>query len=84
VDTAQLFRSGGYWWDGITWYRPSQIFDRASEEYVRRRVPAATNVTAADLLEGGDADAGNGHILDIDQVDVDTPYQGRWLDDLAA
>ncbi|GAA3832510.1 hypothetical protein GCM10022226_62170 [Sphaerisporangium flaviroseum] len=82
-DTAQLFRSGGYWWDGTTWYRPSQIFDWASEEYMRRRVPAATNVTAADLLEGGDADSGAGRILDIDQVDVDTPCQGRWLDDLA-
>ncbi|MEV1172482.1 hypothetical protein [Nonomuraea sp. NPDC049784] len=84
LDTAQLFRAGGYWWDGTTWYRPSQIFDRASEEYVRRRVPAATDVTATDLLQNGDADAGNGHILDIDQVDLDTPYQGRWLDDLAA
>jgi hypothetical protein len=83
-DTAQLFRAGGYWWDGTTWYRPSQIFDRASEEYVPRRVPAATTVTAVDLLQNGDADAGNGHIIDIDQVDLDARYQGRWLDDLAA
>ncbi|MFC6087485.1 helix-turn-helix transcriptional regulator [Sphaerisporangium aureirubrum] len=83
LGTALLFRSGGYWWDGTTWYRPSQIFDWAREEYVRRRVPAATNVTVADLL-GGDADSGTGHVLDIDQVDVDTPYEGRWLDDLAA
>lgn len=83
-DTAQLFRAGGYWWDGTTWYRPSQIFDYASEKYVRRRVPAATTVTATHLLDSDTADAGNGHILDIDQVDLDTPYQGRWLDDLAA
>jgi len=35
-----LFRAGGYWWDGTTWFRPSQIWDRAAESYVRRPVPA--------------------------------------------
>ncbi|MGH3827772.1 MAG: hypothetical protein ACRDQX_11460, partial [Pseudonocardiaceae bacterium] len=48
---ALLFRSGGYWWDGTTWYRPSQVWDGASEEYVARPVPAATTVTATDLLD---------------------------------
>ncbi|MFJ9711623.1 hypothetical protein [Streptomyces sp. NPDC101234] len=30
-----LFRSGGYWWDGTTWYRPQQVWDGASERYER-------------------------------------------------
>ncbi|GIH18974.1 MerR family transcriptional regulator [Rugosimonospora africana] len=81
---ALLFRSGGYWWDGSTWYRPSQVWDRASEDYVRRPVPAATTITAADLLAAGDADAGRGRVLRIEEVDVDAPLGGRWLDDLAA
>lgn len=25
--TALLFRAGGYWWDGATWHRPSQLWD---------------------------------------------------------
>src|SRR5664279_5529808 len=29
-----LWRAGGYWWDGQTWYRPPQLWDRASEDYV--------------------------------------------------
>ena len=33
-----LYRSGGYWWDGTTWYRPSQVWDVASEDYFRRPV----------------------------------------------
>jgi hypothetical protein len=78
-----LFRAGGYWWDGFSWYRPSQVWDRASENYVRRVVPAASTVTAADLLSTGEADPRRGKVLDIDDVDLDVMYQGRWLDDLA-
>lgn len=79
-----LFRAGGYWWDGVHWYRPSQIFDRASENYVRRRVPAAATVTAADLLQTG-GEARRGRVYGIDQIDPDTsPPVESWLDDLAA
>ncbi|MEU9025876.1 hypothetical protein [Actinomadura sp. NPDC048394] len=36
-----LYRAGGYWWDGTTWYRPSQLFDWAAEKTYERPVPAA-------------------------------------------
>lgn len=26
-----MFRSGGYWWDGSTWFRPAQIWNGAAE-----------------------------------------------------
>lgn len=81
---ALLFRAGGYWWDGSAWYRPSQIFDRASEAYVRRPVPAAMTVHAADLLtETGTADPG-ATVLSIDDLDLDAPARpGRWQAALA-
>jgi len=79
---ALLFRSGGYWWDGITWYRPSQVWDAAGEEYFRRPVPAAMMVTAADLLDASAVPA-RGRVLKVTDVDVDVPPRGRWLDDLA-
>lgn len=82
---ALLYRSGGYWWDGVTWYRPAQIWDRAGEEYVRRPVPWAATVTAADVVDAGDAAAGR--LLEVAQVDLDALAQasasGRWVDDLA-
>jgi hypothetical protein len=81
---ALLFRSGGYWWDGESWYRPSQIFDRASEAYVRRPVPAAATVHAADLADSGDAGRAAA-VLTVDEVDLDTPARpGQWWNDLAA
>ncbi len=82
--TALLFRAGGYWWDGITWYRPAQVWDAAGEEYLRRPVPAAVTVTAADLLTAGYGDPSRGRILSITEVDTDAPLPpGQWLDDLA-
>ncbi|MEV7011998.1 hypothetical protein [Streptosporangium sp. NPDC051022] len=79
---ALLFRAGGYWWDGTAWYRPGQVWDRASETYVRRPVPASATVYVSDLLASA-ADPGKGQILQIIDVDADAPLQGRWLDDLA-
>ena len=32
VPQALLFRAGGYWWDGATWYRPGQVWDGAADE----------------------------------------------------
>jgi len=78
---ALLFRSGGYWWDGTTWYRPGQVWDAAAEEHFQRPVPAAATVTAADMLNGGDA--ARGQVLAIADVDPDAPAAGRWGDDLA-
>ena len=51
-DKPLLSRIGGYWWNGTTWYRPLQVFDWASERYVRREVHLPTVITAADLLDG--------------------------------
>jgi hypothetical protein len=77
-----LFRAGGYWWDGQTWYRPSQVFDRAGETYVRRPVPAAATVTAADLRAVA-GDAAQAEVLSIIDVDPQQPLTGRWADHLA-
>ncbi|MFY1637108.1 hypothetical protein ACN27F_28175 [Solwaraspora sp. WMMB335] len=82
-DEALLFRAGGYWWDGTTWYRPSQVFDRAREIYVNRPVPAALTISAADLPQG---DPGKGAAWAITDLDPDTmtPVASRrWRDDLA-
>jgi hypothetical protein len=84
-DEALLFRAGGYWWDGTTWYRPSQVFDQAREAYVNRPVPAALTISAADLLDNAAAD--KGRVLPISEVDLDRPdteLGRRWRDDLAA
>lgn len=83
--TALLFRVGGYWWDGVTWYRPGQVWDGAAEHFYQRPVPAVVTVTAADLLSGGDADRAT--VLSITDLGVDailgaTPT-GTWRNDLA-
>lgn len=77
-----LFRVGGYWYDGATWYRPGQVWDPASEEFVKRPVPMAVTVTAADLLEAG-GDARRATVAAIAEFSPDSPGQGRWSDDLA-
>jgi len=77
---ALLFRSGGYWWDGTTWYRPAQVWDWASEKYYRRPVPSAMTLTAADLA-GGDAE--QARILQVAEIDADAPPSANWADDLA-
>lgn len=82
-DAALLYRVGGYWWDGTTWYRPVQVWDGASEEYYRRPAAAAATVTAEALLEADDGDPARGRVLKVSEVDPDAPAPGRWLDDLA-
>ncbi|MGC9670989.1 hypothetical protein ACNTMW_31130 [Planosporangium sp. 12N6] len=79
---ALLFRAGGYWWDGQTWYRPAQVWDAAGETYVRRAVPAATTVTAADLRAVA-GDPARAQVLSIIDVDSAQPLVGRWADHLA-
>ncbi|MEU9617241.1 hypothetical protein AB0D56_37875 [Streptomyces sp. NPDC048209] len=78
-----LFRSGGYWWDGTTWYRPDQVWDAASEEYDHRPVHAAVTVSAADVLDDSARQA-KGRVLKVANIDPDeqAPAAG-WLDDLA-
>lgn len=77
-----LFRAGGYWWDGQTWYRPLQIWDHAAETYVSRAVPAATTVTAA-ALRAVTGDPARAQVLSVIEVDPEQPLVGRWADHLA-
>lgn len=80
---ALLFRCGGYWLhESGTWYRPSRIWDAPSEDYYSHPVAAAITVTAADILAGG-ADAGNGRVMSVTDVDVDARPLDRWEDHLA-
>ncbi|MEU6742796.1 helix-turn-helix transcriptional regulator [Streptosporangium sandarakinum] len=82
---ALLFRAGGYWWDGATWFRPGQVYDFAEEKYYERPAPGAASITAADLLRHG-GDATQGDILQIEDMasaDEDTPPIGNWIDHLA-
>jgi len=80
---ALLFRAGGYWWDGTTWYRPDQVWDAASEKYYRRKVPAAAVVTAADLLTSRAVNADGAAALSVEEVDADSSLEGQWIDHLA-
>lgn len=77
-----LFRSGGYWWDGSTWYRPLQVWDGASERYEHRPVRAATTIHAADLIDDS-TDPARGQILEIASFDPEAPAPQQWLDHLA-
>jgi hypothetical protein len=82
-DEALLFRAGGYWWDGATWYRPSQVFDQARETYVNRPAPAALTISAADMPRGSANKGIQWAITDLD-VDLVIPASpGRWRDDFA-
>lgn len=78
-----LFRSGGYWWDGTTWHRPAQIWDRASETYVDRPVAGASIVSADDVLQAETTKPSRAEVLQIVDVDPDAPLSGRWSDHLA-
>ncbi|MGC0334885.1 hypothetical protein RKD23_007962 [Streptomyces sp. SAI-170] len=77
-----LFRQGGYWWDGTTWYRPDQVWDAAGERFYRRPVKAATTITAADLLDDN-AHPDGGRLLKIANFDLETPPPDPWNDHLA-
>ena len=78
-----LFRAGGYWWDGTTWYRPAQVWDWSREAFAERPVAAARTVFAADLLDDS-AQADRGRIGKVANVDLQNPPRSeRWLDDLA-
>ena len=80
---ALLFRAGGYWWDGTTWYRPDQVWDTAAEDWYHRLVPSAATVTAADMLAAAAADADRGKVVAIGAAGPGMAPSGRWRDDLA-
>ncbi|MGQ5640805.1 MULTISPECIES: helix-turn-helix transcriptional regulator [unclassified Streptomyces] len=77
-----LFRQGGYWWDGTTWFRPDQVWDPASERYDHRPVKAAITITADDLLDDNAHPAG-GRLLKVANFDLDAPPPDQWNDHLA-
>lgn len=77
---ALLFRAGGYSWDGASWYRPAQVWDGASETYLRRTVPAAATVSAADLLSD-DGNPSQGSVVDLADIPVqqdEDDHGGDW------
>ncbi|WAU82577.1 hypothetical protein O1Q96_24240 [Streptomyces sp. Qhu-G9] len=77
-----LFRQGGYWWDGTTWYRPDQVWDAPSEHFDRRPVKAAVTLTAADLLDDN-AHPNGGRLLKVANFDIEAPPPDLWNDHLA-
>lgn len=83
-DRALLTRHGGYWWDGETWYRPRQVFDYATERYVRRPARSAVTISAADLLDAT-RDPGLGQVSALDQAGSELPAvtARQWGHDLA-
>lgn len=77
-----LFRQGGYWWNGTTWFRPDQIWDAPGERFDSRPVKAATTITAEDLLDDN-AHPEGGRLLKIANFDTQTPPPDSWNDHLA-
>ncbi|MGN2642444.1 helix-turn-helix transcriptional regulator [Nocardia takedensis] len=77
-----LFRSGGYWWDGTTWFRPPQVYDAAGEKFIRRAVRSAVTVTAADMLADA-ANPGHAAVLSVADLDGDAAPVLNWIDHLA-
>ncbi|WP_331741310.1 hypothetical protein OG760_37245 (plasmid) [Streptomyces sp. NBC_00963] len=77
-----LFRAGGYWWDGATWYRPGQVWDPVAQEHERRRSRAAVTVSVADMLDGR-ADPARAYVGKVTTYDSEAPGPENWLDHLA-
>ncbi|MEO3976789.1 hypothetical protein [Streptomyces sp. CAU 1734] len=80
-----MARAGGYWWDGSRWYRPAQLWDEAADAFEQQPVPAASTVTAADLIDDPRADPDRGLLHQVsDLPGPSTPGDGpQWLHDLA-
>lgn len=83
VDGPVLFRSGGYWWDGTTWYRPQQVVDGPGMNYYRRPVPGAVTVTADALIDSGSGSLTVVTVPGINGLGTDAPHEGTWARDLA-
>ncbi|MFG2437959.1 hypothetical protein [Streptomyces sp. NPDC048508] len=77
-----LFRQGGYWWDGTTWFRPDQVWDAPGERFDHRPVKAATTITADDLLDDN-AHPDGGRLLKVANFDTQAPPPDPWNDHLA-
>ncbi|MEU3522070.1 hypothetical protein ABZ770_43760 [Streptomyces sp. NPDC006654] len=77
-----LFRAGGYWWDGTTWYRPAQVWDPVAQDHERRKARAAVTVSAADMLDGRAVPA-LAYIGKVAAFDPNAEGSDNWLNDLA-
>ncbi|MET9607054.1 hypothetical protein ABZZ17_18540 [Streptomyces sp. NPDC006512] len=77
-----LFRAGGYWWDGTTWYRPGQVWDPITQDHERRKARAAVTVSATDMLDGR-ADPARAHIGKVLTFEPKDPAPENWGDHLA-
>ncbi|GGK29055.1 hypothetical protein GCM10011583_71220 [Streptomyces camponoticapitis] len=77
-----LFRQGGYWWDGTTWYRPDQSWDAACKNFSHRPVEDAATVTAADLLEENSRPRGV-RLLSVSDFDLGASPPEPWNNHLA-
>ncbi|MCX4451568.1 hypothetical protein [Streptomyces sp. NBC_01789] len=77
-----LFRAGGYWWDGTTWYRPGQVWDPVEQDYERRKARAAVTVNAVDMLDRR-ADPKRAHLGTVPDFDASAPPPENWSDHLA-
>ncbi|MFI6125381.1 hypothetical protein ACIBCU_37665 [Streptomyces sp. NPDC051064] len=77
-----LFRAGGYWWDGASWYRPGQVWDPVAQDHERRKARLAVTVSAADMLDGR-ADPGRAYLGKVATFDLDAAKPDNWLDHLA-
>ncbi|GHF94876.1 hypothetical protein [Streptomyces thermodiastaticus] len=77
-----LFRAGGYWWNGETWYRPGQVWDPVTQDFERRKARMAVTVSVADMLDGR-ADPAKAYIGKVATFDPDAPRPDNWLDHLA-
>ncbi|MFC8765853.1 hypothetical protein ACFUAG_34770 [Streptomyces sp. NPDC057193] len=79
-----LFRAGGYWFDGTTWYRPGQVWDPVQQDYEKRRARAAVTVSAADMLDRR-ADPARASVLEVSDIVAEAPARvmENWADHLA-
>ncbi|MGW8453801.1 hypothetical protein ACWGLO_20155 [Streptomyces niveus] len=77
-----LFRAGGYWFDGTTWYRPGQVWDPVEQDHERRKARAAATVSATDMLDGR-ADPAKAYVGKVTTFDTEAPAPDNWLDHLA-
>jgi hypothetical protein len=86
---ALLFRSGSYRGNRATWYRPSQAWDSTRETYVARPVPAASTVTAADLIDPANCatdasgDPAVAQVFHVRQIDLAPAPVTDWAQHLA-
>ncbi|MGW9241299.1 hypothetical protein ACWGRL_21660 [[Kitasatospora] papulosa] len=77
-----LFRAGGYWFNGTTWYRPGQVWNPVDQDHDRRKARAAVTVTAADMLDGR-ADPAKAYVGKVATFEADAARPDNWLDHLA-